>query len=110
MHLGGQDIRIPTIRYNYFAIASVITRISLQRKAHSLRSLFAFVSIPSLRSLLFPMLRVGSVRSKRLIERKYEIPLMREAKAGNILLTYPEVVRDNPQSFTTFFLKGWISG
>ena len=55
-----------TMRYNDFAFTSVSTRISLQRKAESLRPLFDFVRIPSLNNFLIPILRVGAVRSKRL--------------------------------------------
>ena len=67
-HTNIDDQKHPlTMRYNDFAFTSVSTRISLQRKAESLRPLFDFVRIPSLNNLLIPILRVGAVRSKRLL-------------------------------------------
>ena len=88
-----------TMRYNDFAFTSVSTRISLQRKAESLRPLFDFVRIPSLNNFLIPILRVGAVRSKRLFTLNETASYTRQRK--NVPLANPELTGDYPQPFTT---------
>ena len=94
-----------TIRYKVFPASSVSTRMSLHRKARSLRPLLALKSRPSLNSLRGPMSRVGADKSRRLIIIIVQVDIPGGSVIKDSPLPNPKILRNIFKSLSTFLIS-----